>query len=412
MRIVLTTCGSRGDVQPMLALSLALQSAGHDVLFAGPPEKAAWARRLRCPYRPVGRDVTAFIDQMNDAHSPASAVRFTAFLRRELVTQFEVLPGIISEADVVVGSSLVMALSSVAESMGIPYRYIAFTPQLLPSGYHPAPVFRSQNLPRWYNRLTWKTLRLLDKWNLTRLINRERKKLGLGKLEDAWLHVLGRDVIVASDRAIGEIPPDAAPGAIQTGYMHLGQPDTILPELDAFLEAGPPPVYVGFGSMPKRDQVRNVPLVVEAARAAGQRVIIAKFWDEPSGYSRSRDVFFIRKFPHLVLFPRMAAVVHHGGAGTTASGALSGVPQIIVPHILDQYYWGGKVHKARLGPKPIPRSRLTAGRLAAAIRECASSTLYIRAAKTAADMIRGRDGVGMTVSEIERTSLSTGIPSH
>jgi UDP:flavonoid glycosyltransferase YjiC (YdhE family) len=185
--------------------------------------------------------------------------------------------------------------------------------------------------------------------------------------------------------------------------MHLDQPEKKLPELDAFLAAGPAPVYIGFGSMPKRDQARNVPLIVEAVRSVGQRAVIAKFWDEPSGFSGDRDVFFIQKFPHLRLFPRMAAVVHHGGAGTTASGALSGVPQIIVPHILDQYYWGRRVHESGLGPKPIPRSRLSDRRLAAAIRECLSNKLYARTAKSAAESIRSRDSIGMTVSEIETT---------
>ncbi|MBW1772863.1 MAG: glycosyltransferase family 1 protein [Deltaproteobacteria bacterium] len=401
MRIVLTTCGSRGDVQPMLALSLALQSAGHDILFAGPPEKASWARHLKCPYQPFGTDVTALIDDMDDAHSLGAAVRFISFLRKELVTQFEVLPGIISGADVVVGSSLVLALSSVAESMGTAYRYIAFTPQLLPSGYHPAPVFRNQSLPRWCNRITWKTMKVLDRWNLTRIINKERKKLGLNPTKDAWLHALGQDVIVASDSVIGQIPPDVAPRVCQTGYMHLDQPEKELPELNAFLESGPAPVYAGFGSMPKRDQARNVPLIVAAARSIGQRVIIAKFWDEPSEFSDARDVFFIKKFPHLRLFPLMAAVVHHGGAGTTASGAISGVPQIIVPHILDQYYWGRKVHESNLGPKPIGRSKLTARRLAAAIRECLSNDLLIQTSKAAADVIKGQDSIGMTVAELE-----------
>ena len=96
----------------------------------------------------------------------------------------------------------------------------------------------------------------------------------------------------------------------------------------------------------------------------------------------------------------MAAVVHHGGAGTTASGAISGVPQIIVPHILDQYYWGRKVHESNLGPKPIGRSKLTAQRLAAAIRECLSNDLLIQTSKAAADVIKGQDSIGMTVAEL------------
>lgn len=407
MRIVLTTYGSRGDVQPMLALSLALQSAGHDILFAGPPEKAPWARQLKCPYQPLGVDATAFIDGMNDAHSLGAAARFISFLRKELVTQFELLPKIISGADMVVGSSLVLALSSVAESMGIAYRYIAFTPQLLPSGYHPAPVFRNQGLPRWCNRATWNTMKVLDRWNLTRLINKERKKLGLLPAKDAWRHVLGRDMIVASDSVIGQIPPDVAPRVCQTGYMHLDQPEKELPELTAFLGAGPAPVYVGFGSMPKRDQARNVPLIVKAVRSIGQRVIIAKFWDAPSGFSDAPDVFFINKFPHLRLFPLMAGVVHHGGAGTTASGAISGVPQVIVPHILDQYYWGRKVYESNLGPKPVWRSKLTARQLAAAIRECLSNDLLIQTSKAAADVIKGKDSIGMTVAELVQCTGNT-----
>jgi len=385
----------------MLALSLALQSAGHDILLAGPPEKAAWASRLQCPYTPFGQDVTAFIDGMEDAHSIPAAARFVSFLRRELVTQFEVLPEIISGADVVVGSSLVLALSSVAESMGMAYRYIAFTPQLLPSGHHPAPVFRNQKRPKWVNRITWRAVRALDRCNLTLLINRKRKALGLPPVKDVWRHALGRDVIVASDRVIGRLPPDVEAGACQTGYMHLNQPEKRLPTLDAFIGAGPPPVYVGFGSMPKKDQARNVPLIVDAARSMGQRVIIAKFWDEPSEFSDAEDVFFINKFPHLQLFPHMAAVVHHGGAGTTATAAISGVPQIIIPHILDQYYWGQRVVESNLGPKPIGRSRLTARKLAAAIQECLSNPMLIQASRSAGEAIRAQDSVAMTVAALE-----------
>ena len=337
---------------------------------------------------------------MEDAHSLHAACRFVSFLRGELVEQFKVLPGIISGADMVVGSSLVLSLSSVAESMGIAYRYVAFTPQLLPSGFHPAPVFRNQERPRWVNRITWRAVRALDRFNLTLLINKERGKLGLPPVGDAWRHALGREVIVASDRVIGRVPPDVEPRFSQTGYMHLDQPQKTLPALDTFIEAGPPPVYVGFGSMPKKDQARNVPLIVDAARSAGQRVIIAKFWDEPSGFSDADDVFFINKFPHLQLFPRTEAVVHHGGAGTTASGAISGVPQIIIPHILDQYYWGHKVHEAGLGPRPIARSKLTAERLAAALQEALTNDRTKKSAKAASDAIKAQDSIAMTVTEL------------
>ena len=401
MKIVLATFGSRGDVQPMLALSLALKSKGHDVLLAAPPEKAAWAKQLGCPFLPLGSDVTAFIDDMENAHSLRSAIRFVSFLRNELNAQFDLLPKIIAGADLVIGSSLTFALSTLAESMGIAYRYIAFTPQLLPSGYHPFPAFKHQRFPKWYNRMTWRIAVILDQFNLTRLINNHRRQLGLKLIQDAWRHVMGQHVLVASDSVISKIPPDIVDQTFtQTGYMHLNQPDQHLAELDTFLEAGSPPVYAGFGSMPIRDQIRNVSVIVEAVRLSGQRAVISKFWDEPSEFSNSDDIFFITKYPHLKLFPHMAAVIHHGGAGTTASSAVSGVPQIIVPHILDQYYWGNQIYQSKLGPSPIWRSQLTAKKLAAAIRECLSNQQIRKRAKEASEAIREKNSLEITVREI------------
>jgi sterol 3beta-glucosyltransferase len=182
--------------------------------------------------------------------------------------------------------------------------------------------------------------------------------------------------------------------------MHLRQPDQCLSELEDFLAAGPPPVYAGFGSMPRQDQIRILATVVEAARLAGQRAVIGKFWEEPSGFSDSDDIFFIKKYPHLKLFPHMAAVIHHGGAGTTAASAASGAPQIIVPHILDQYYWGHQVCRANLGPKPIWRAGLSARKLAAAIGECLSNQNLRNSAQEAAREIRQNDGLQITVRAI------------
>jgi UDP:flavonoid glycosyltransferase YjiC (YdhE family) len=243
---------------------------------------------------------------------------------------------------------------------------------------------------------------MLDQFNLTWLINKKRKQLGLKPVQDAWLHILGQDVIVASDKVIAKVPQDVEPAFTQTGYMHLDQPDRHLPELEAFLSAGPPPVYAGFGSMPKYDQASNVPMIVHAVRSVGGRVVIAKFWDEPSEFSNSDNVFFIKGYPHLKLFPHMAAVIHHGGAGTTASSAISGVPQIIVPHILDQYYWGHQVYQSHLGPKPIWRSKLTSQKLAAAIQECLSNDLIRQKAKAASKMINRQDSLEMTVRELSK----------
>jgi UDP:flavonoid glycosyltransferase YjiC (YdhE family) len=402
MKIVLCTFGSRGDVQPMIALTLALQSADHDVLLAGPPEKASWINALGCNFQPLGKDVTSFIDSMENAHAIGVGAHFVRFVRAEINAQFDSIPDIIAGADLVLGASLVFSLSSIAEAMGIQYRFIAFAPQLLPSGYHPFLVFKHQGLPGWLNRMGWHLATYLDKLNITRLINTHRRKLGLAPLNSAWQHILGQDIIIASDQELAKVPPDAAISYTQTGYMHLAQPSRHLPDLEAFLSAGPAPVFSGFGSMPKLDQAKTVAMIVEAARNNVRRVVIAKFWDEPSEFSESEDVFFIQKYPHLELFPHMAAVIHHGGAGTTATTARSGVPQIIVPHILDQFYWGNQIHKAGLGPKPIWRSRLTAKKLSQAIEESVTNQVLIRNAKEVGEALRRKDSLGDAVQEIER----------
>ena len=334
-------------------LSLALQSAGHQVLLAGPPEKEAWAREVGCPFCPLGRNITAFIDTMKDAHSIRSAIHFIRYLHEEFIYQFQALPKIIAGADLVVGASLVPPLASVAESMAIPYRFVLFCPSLLPSGEYPSPFIRRQNLPKALNRASWLMGAMLDRLMLTPTLNKGRKDLGLPPVRNAWFKTLGGCVVVASDAALSSVPRDVGVDFIQTGYLHLEQPDQCCEGLEAFLNAGPPPIYAGFGSMPRQQQMDMVSILVKAVRSAGTRVVIAKFWDEPSQFSQSEDVFFISRYPHLKLFPRMAGIIHHGGAGTTAAAAASGAPQFVLPHLLDQYYWGQQVYRLNLGPRPI-----------------------------------------------------------
>lgn len=380
-KIILATCGSRGDVQPMIAITLALQSAGHKVQLVGPPENAAWAQNLGCPYLGGGRDVSAFINTFDRPVSLYSGLSFVRFVMQELAWQLKHLPQIIASADLVIGSSLMFGLSSAAEAQGIPYRYIAFTPQVLPSAYHPFLPIQTQTLPLQVNRLTWTMAGILDRCSVALLINRYRKRQGLAPVPSAWDHILGHQPIVAGDREIAAVPPDVQKTVIQTGYPHLDLLEPPNPDLERFLESGEKPVYAGFGSMPPKGQKNTIPLLVQAIKTLGRRIIIRHPGKTSAKYSAGRDLFFIGNYSHRALFPRMAAVIHHGGAGTTAAAAAAGVPQVIVPHILDQHYHGRRIFLSGLGPAPIPLSQLTRERLSHALAHCLTSERIRQAAR-------------------------------
>ena len=152
--------------------------------------------------------------------------------------------------------------------------------------------------------------------------------------------------------------------------------------------------------MPKTDQAKNIPLLVEAARIVKKRIIISKFWEGFSKFSNADDVFFIQKYPHLKLFSKMSVVIHHGGAGTTATCTISGTPQVIVPHILDQFYHGQQVYLSHLGAKPIWRSRLTVRKLVSALNYCINNNIVQKTVKAKANSIDRKKNLQLTVKNL------------
>jgi len=242
MKIVLVTYGSRGDVQPILALALALHSAGHNVLLAGPPENTNWAKHYSCPFVPLGTSVEAFLSSHSKAHGLKATLSFNLFLHREVKNQFSELPDLIRHADLVLGASLVLGLQTVAESLNIPYRFIAFAPQVLPSSEHPYPLVRRQGLPPMLNRFSWDAVRVLDRFNFQRLINQRRREFGLQPTRNVWEDLIGDHVIVASDPILANVPADVHRTYTQTGYLHLDQQGEISAEVEAFLSDGRLPI--------------------------------------------------------------------------------------------------------------------------------------------------------------------------
>ena len=194
------------------------------------------------------------------------------------------------------------------------------------------------------------------------------------------------------------------PNAVRTmGYWFLDRADWEPPaDLETFLSAGPPPVYVGFGSMAGRRPERTTAAVLGALRQTGLRAVLASGWGGLRRGDLPASVVLIDRVPHDWLFPRVAAVVHHGGAGTTAAGLRAGRPTVVCPFFGDQPFWGRRVHELGAGPAPTPQKRLTAERLAAALREATERPSIREAATTLGRQIRREDGIADTVAHIER----------
>jgi UDP:flavonoid glycosyltransferase YjiC (YdhE family) len=201
-------------------------------------------------------------------------------------------------------------------------------------------------------------------------------------------------------------PADWDASSHVTGYWFLPrQPDWQPPaELLAFLERGPAPVYVGFGSMPSQDAERKTRLVLDAVAQSGQRAILATGWGGLAQASAPPGVFVLDSAPHDWLFERCAAVVHHGGAGTTAAGLRAGKPSVICPFFGDQPFWGRRVHALGAGPQPIPQKKLTAAALAGAMRAAATDPGMAGRAAALGEGIRQEDGVARAVALITGTA--------
>jgi vancomycin aglycone glucosyltransferase len=308
-------------------------------------------------------------------------------------------------ADVIVGAGAQIGAPTVAAALGVPYVYVAYTPQALWSAQHPPFLIPIHGLPRPLNRLLWSMHAGIAGAAFGGPLNRKRRALGLPPIQDFSDHFFPRGrTILAADPELAPAAPDSPLAHPATGAWHLADERPLGAELERFLEAGPPPIYIGFGSMPDQQATQTTRLLVDAARAAGARLVLSRGWaGHGAGGPFGDDVLVVGPIAHAQLFPRVAACVHHGGAGTTGAAARAGRPQIIVPHIFDQFQWARWVHAAGLGPEPIPRPRLNTARLAQALRAAADRDTRERAARLG-EQIRARDSISAGIAALVRLS--------
>ena len=404
-RIVIFAAGSRGDVQPCAALGRALRRRGHEVRLVASARYAPLAAAAGLDLAPLTADPAEILESESGQELLAGGrdpVKFLRGFRRILGPMAERLLAESSTAckgaDLILGPTLGLLPRHIGERLRVPWALIHFQPSW-PTAAFPHPfVPQARLFDPWANRTSFLLVDQLA-WQLSRpFINPWRTStLGLRPLPP-WAGRPGNATILACfSPAVVPRPRDWPSNIHLTGYWFLDEPTWTPPRaLTDFLGAGPPPVYVGFGSMVPKD-ARMADLTVRTAlKVAGMRGIVQ---GDPD--TSDEHVLAVRDVPHAWLFPRTAAVVHHGGAGTTAAGLRAGVPTVVCPFFGDQPYWGERVASLGAGPSPLPFRALTVPRLAGRIRRSVQDQAIATRASDLGQRIRNENGVAHALQLID-----------
>jgi sterol 3beta-glucosyltransferase len=383
MRVTITTGGSRGEVQPYVALGLGLSATGHEVRIAAQAPYEGFVRSRGLEFHPISGDPHQLVAELlEEGHNPVGfARRFRNILGPLMELNLREYLRACLDAETIVYTPVGFLGYYVAEALGVPRVGAALYPLFSRTTYFHSsivPVGRlrpTQTLGGPYNYLTYLFSEQLF-WQSFRTPARRAIKNHL-RLSTAFWGPFGElrrrrePILYGWSPSVLPNPPDWGEWLHTTGYWFLGRPDGWKPprELTDFLDAGPPSVFVGFGSMNDTDPEELTDIVLRALERTGRRGILVTGWGGISDSDLPDSVFRAEEVPHDWLLERVEAAVHHGGAGTTAASLRAGVPTAVVPFFADQPFWGWRVAELGVGPEPIPRHSLTVDRLANAIQQ-------------------------------------------
>ena len=412
----LVTAGSRGDIQPYIALGLGLQARGHTARLATHTLYADWIRGYGLEFAPVEGDPLAAFQQAHGRDWVETGRDGGDFLRGFHRFIDPLLHQATADTlDACAGSDMVLfsgvafyVTYSAAEKLGLPFVQ-AYLQPINPTREFPSVIYPTRRQGgALYNYAThaiggyriW--LRLRPVLNTIR-----REMLGLrpmpllGPFPDMFLRQL--PVVHGYSPTLLPKPRDWSEALFVPGFWFLDEDGyDPPPQLTGFLAAGPPPVYIGFGSMTGNDPERLTGLTLDAVARSGQRAVLLSGWAGLAAGDLPPDVLKLDSVPHGWLFPRMAAIVHHGGVGTTHEALRAGRPQVVAPFFGDQPFWADRVYGLGVSPPPLHQEELTAERLAAAIRAAVTEeTMQARAADLGC-RVQAERGVAGAVEVIER----------
>lgn len=411
--------GSRGDIQPYLALGLAIEALGdYTVRIAAPENYESWVKGFGLEFYPLSGDVSKLAKdprvQKMKADNPLKIILSFVMMDRSFKSLalkmqqdcYHACQG----SDAIVYHPGAAIGYFVARALDIPS--ILATPfPMTPTRDYPSLIFYdSLRLGQTFNLLT----HLLFEQVMWRMSSSAVKQFWQQEFSSVppnfsnpfkQQQTQNAPTIVSGSNHVFPQPLDWPAQVFNTGYWFLDAGDNWHPpsDLEDFLKAGSPPVYVGFGSLGDPTQAeQTTELVIDALQRSGQRGVLATGWSGMVKLDTVPDnIFILESAPHAWLFPRMSAVVHHGGAGTTAAGLRAGVPSILIPHANDQFAWGRRVWELGVGPKPIPRTQLSAENLSAAITDALTEDVK-QAAKLLGEKIQREKGAQTAAKVIVR----------
>ncbi|MEU6665552.1 glycosyltransferase [Streptomyces sp. NPDC046727] len=400
MRILIATAGSRGDVAPYTGLGAELVRAGHEVTLAATEGFASLAHEAGLGFRRLPADPRARGGTGGRRELMRTAAAFVTELGRGFADAVD------DGTDLLLLSATTAPLGwQLTEATGVPGIGVYLQPTA-PTGDFPPVVMGTRSLGRAGNRAAGRfALRMADRVYAP-AVAELRRRLGLPPLSAAAMRRRREredwPVLHGFSTALVPRPADWRPGldVVGTLWPHVDPGARLPAALEDFLGAGPRPVLVGFGSMASGEGERLSEIAVQALRRAGLRGILQS---GAAGLAAAGDdVFTVGEVPHALLFPRLAAVVHHAGAGTTAAALRAGVPAVAVPVTADQPFWAARLASLGAAPDPLPLPDLTAERLAAALGLVTGRQTYTAAAARVARHMDGEDGAGLAVKTIER----------
>ncbi|TAN39730.1 MAG: glycosyltransferase [Nitrospirae bacterium] len=432
MKIGIQTWGTNGDVRPLIALAGGLSSAGHQVKLVVTSVDGKtydhFGKSLNFEVEQTGNifspDAYASVaEQLGKENNPLKqlALLFTELFDPAEREMYSASRRLCEESDIVIGQFLIHPLRAAAEISGRPFMSVTLNHSAIPTQYM-APGGIPNRKPaeglgpdRLTNSSLWNLfMAVIDKQFLPR-INRLRLQEGLapaGSVREVWESDLLN--LIAVSPVFCSQDPEWGSNQQVCGFFNL--PETAEqyqmpgPLMD-FLRAGPPPVYMTFGSLLPQQAgsplaLESTRLLVGAARLAGCRAIIQSCWNSLDGIEDDRAIYRLTNVPHHIIFPHCCAVVHHGGAGTTQSATRAGCPSVVVAHMTDQSFWGNELRRLGIAPGLLNRHSVTADKLAAAISSVLASPGMKTKASELGERIRREDGVGRAVEEIEKKTVS------